>query len=40
MLVIVGVMVIWVRSGTTGRFLDAVRGSEVAAAAIGISPHA
>jgi branched-chain amino acid transport system permease protein len=36
-LVIVSVMVIWVRSGTTGRFLDAVRGSEVAAASIGIS---
>jgi branched-subunit amino acid ABC-type transport system permease component len=36
-LAIVSILVIWVRSGTTGRFLDAVRGSEVAAASIGIS---
>ena len=28
---------IWVRSGTTGRYLDAMRGSEVAAASIGIN---
>ena len=33
-LVIVSIGVIWVRSGTTGRYLDAMRGSEVAAAAI------
>jgi branched-subunit amino acid ABC-type transport system permease component len=31
-------MVLLIKSGTTGRFLDAVRGSEVAAASIGISP--
>ncbi len=31
-------IVLLIRSGTTGRFLDAVRGSEVAAASIGISP--
>ena len=37
-LVIVSVVVIQVRSGTTGRFLSAVRGSEVAAASVGISP--
>jgi branched-subunit amino acid ABC-type transport system permease component len=36
-LTIVSVVVIWVRNGTTGRYLDAVRGSEVAAASIGIS---
>ena len=36
-LVIVSVIVIWVRGGTTGRYLDAMRGSEVAAASIGIS---
>ena len=35
-LVLVSVAVIWVRGGTTGRYLDAMRGSEVAAAAIGI----
>ena len=28
---------IWVRGGTTGRYLDAMRGSEVAAASIGIN---
>jgi ABC-type branched-subunit amino acid transport system permease subunit len=37
-LAIVGVVVLFVRSGTTGRYLDALRGSEVAASAIGISP--
>ena len=31
-------LVILVRSGTTGRFLDALRGSETAAASIGINP--
>ena len=36
-LVIVSIGVIWVRSGTTGRSLDAMRGSEVAASSIGIS---
>jgi branched-chain amino acid transport system permease protein len=35
-LALVSVAVIWVRSGTTGRALDAMRGSEVAAASIGI----
>jgi branched-subunit amino acid ABC-type transport system permease component len=35
---IVGLVVILVRRGTTGRFLDAVRGSEVAARSIGVSP--
>jgi branched-subunit amino acid ABC-type transport system permease component len=34
---IVGVVVILVRRGTTGKYLDALRGSEVAAASIGIS---
>ncbi len=37
-LLIVGVVVVRVRSGTTGRYLAAVRGSEVAAAAVGINP--
>jgi branched-chain amino acid transport system permease protein len=37
-LAIVGIIVIWVRSGTTGRYLDALRGSEVAASSIGINP--
>src|SRR5690348_3024450 len=37
-LAIVGVIVIWVRRGTTGRYLDALRGSETAASAMGISP--
>ncbi len=37
MLTIVSILVIWVRSGTTGRYLDAMRGSEVAAASIGIN---
>jgi branched-subunit amino acid ABC-type transport system permease component len=36
-LVIVSVTVILVREGTTGRVLDALRGSEVAATSIGIS---
>ena len=35
-LALVSIAVIWVRSGTTGRALDAMRGSEVAAASIGI----
>ena len=35
---IISVVVILVRQGTTGRFLDAIRGSERAAASIGISP--
>jgi len=34
---IVAAIVVLVRGGTTGRFLDAVRGSEVAASSIGIS---
>jgi len=33
-----GTAAILVRGGTTGRFLDALRGSETAAASIGISP--
>ncbi len=37
-LVIVSVVVIQVRNGTTGRYLSAVRGSEVAAASVGINP--
>ena len=37
-LAIVGVGVIAIRDGTTGRFLDAVRGSPVAARSIGINP--
>jgi ABC-type branched-subunit amino acid transport system permease subunit len=36
-LVIVSIIVIAVREGTTGRVLDALRGSEVAATSIGIS---
>lgn len=35
-LVVVGSLVILVRRGTTGKYLDALRGSETAAAAIGI----
>jgi branched-subunit amino acid ABC-type transport system permease component len=31
------ILVIWVRNGTTGRYLDAMQGSEVAARSIGIS---
>jgi branched-subunit amino acid ABC-type transport system permease component len=38
MLAIVGVAVILLRVGTTGRFLDALRGSESAATSIGINP--
>jgi ABC-type branched-subunit amino acid transport system permease subunit len=37
MLTLVSILVIWVRGGTTGRYLDAMRGSEVAAASIGIN---
>jgi branched-chain amino acid transport system permease protein len=37
-LAIVGFVVILIRSGTTGRYLDALRGSEVAASSIGINP--
>jgi branched-chain amino acid transport system permease protein len=36
-LAVIGVLVILIRKGTTGRYLDALRGSEVAASAIGIS---
>jgi branched-chain amino acid transport system permease protein len=36
-LVVVAVLVLAVRSGTTGRYLDALRGSETAAASIGIN---
>jgi branched-subunit amino acid ABC-type transport system permease component len=36
-LAIVGTLVLFVRKGTTGKFLDAVRGSEDAAASIGIN---
>jgi ABC-type branched-subunit amino acid transport system permease subunit len=35
---IVSVAVLLIRRGTTGKYLDAVRGSEVAASSIGISP--
>jgi branched-chain amino acid transport system permease protein len=35
---IVGLGVLRVKQGTTGRFLDALRGSEAAAVAVGISP--
>jgi branched-chain amino acid transport system permease protein len=38
MLVIVAIGVILVRKGTTGRYLEALRGSETAATAIGINP--
>jgi branched-subunit amino acid ABC-type transport system permease component len=37
MLAVVGTLVLLVRRGTTGKFLDALRGSETASAAIGIS---
>ena len=37
-LVVVGSLVMLVRAGTTGRFLRALGGSEVAAAAVGINP--
>ncbi len=36
-LTLLGVATIAIRNGTTGRFLDAVRGSETAAAAVGIN---
>lgn len=36
LLTLVSILVVWVRSGTTGRYLDAMRGSELAAASIGI----
>ncbi len=35
---VVGIMVILVRNGTTGKYLDALRGSETASTAIGINP--
>jgi ABC-type branched-subunit amino acid transport system permease subunit len=38
LLTIVSVLVIFVRRGTTGHYLDALRGSETAAQSIGISP--
>ena len=38
MLTIVSVLVIFVRRGTTGHYLDALRGSETAAQSIGINP--
>jgi branched-subunit amino acid ABC-type transport system permease component len=38
-LAIVGVVVVLLRGGTTGRFLDALRGSESAATSIGIDPR-
>ena len=37
-LAVVSVFVIFIRRGTTGRYLDALRGSETAAQAIGINP--
>ncbi|MGZ4693154.1 MAG: ABC transporter permease [Acidimicrobiales bacterium] len=37
-LAVMGVVVIAIRDGTTGRFLDAVRGSPTAARSIGINP--
>ena len=37
-LAIVSLFVIFIRKGTTGRYLDALRGSETAAQAIGINP--
>jgi branched-chain amino acid transport system permease protein len=37
-LVLVAVVVVRVRKGTTGRFLDALRGSDIAARTIGIAP--
>jgi branched-chain amino acid transport system permease protein len=36
--VVVAILVIFVRKGTTGRYLDALRGSETAATSIGINP--
>jgi branched-subunit amino acid ABC-type transport system permease component len=40
LLAIVSVFVLVLKRGSTGRFLDALRGSEVAAATIGINPFA
>jgi branched-subunit amino acid ABC-type transport system permease component len=37
-LAVTGTLVLFVRRGTTGKFLDALRGSEMAAGAIGINP--
>lgn len=37
LLIVVGTIVVLVRRGTTGKFLDALRGSETAATALGIS---
>jgi branched-chain amino acid transport system permease protein len=37
-LALAGLLVVWVRGGTTGRFLDALRGSELASASVGINP--
>jgi branched-chain amino acid transport system permease protein len=37
---VVALLVYLIKTGTTGRFLDAVRGSEVAASSIGLSPFA
>jgi len=38
LLAVVSALVLMIKYGTTGRFLDALRGSEVAAASIGINP--
>jgi branched-chain amino acid transport system permease protein len=38
LLAVVGIGVILIRKGTTGKYLDALRGSETAATAIGINP--
>ncbi len=38
LLAVVAVIVVLVKRGTTGRFLDALRGSETAAQSLGISP--
>jgi branched-chain amino acid transport system permease protein len=37
LLVVVGLLVVFIRRGTTGKYLDALRGSETAATALGIS---
>jgi branched-subunit amino acid ABC-type transport system permease component len=37
-LAIVGTLVVLIRRGTTGKYLDALRGSETAASSLGISP--
>jgi branched-subunit amino acid ABC-type transport system permease component len=39
LLAILSVAVILIRQGTTGRYLDAIRGSEPAARAVGINPN-